>query len=158
MPPIIHDLASKALSLVDFIREVWSSLTTVSVDVVDIAVEDLPGLTLAIADDHRVLIDEDAAGHGWFMDLTPWDSAEFPNVLTSWEHRAGFGSNATGRIDLLTVLAHEFGHLLGFSDVSPDIDPTRLMTAVLPPGVRRMPSAFDLAWRYVQGEDARTRH
>ena len=46
---------------------------------------------------------------------------------------------------------HEMGHVLGFKDVPAGIDPTRLMTGILPVGIRRLPSELDLASRYVSG-------
>jgi Ca2+-binding RTX toxin-like protein len=69
-----------------------------------IEVADLPGLQLGQWRDGRVWIDLDAAGHGWFVDATPWDDREFaPSRADRLE----------GRIDLLSVLAHEIGHALG---------------------------------------------
>jgi hypothetical protein len=58
---------------------------------------DLAGTTLGIAYGDRVLIDADAAGHGWFVDSTP----ETGNDLDA------------SRIDLLSAVAHELGHVLG---------------------------------------------
>ena len=53
---------------------------------------DLPGLTLGEVIGNTVFIDINAAGYGWDYDPT----------------------KAVGGMDLLTVLAHEFGHVLGF--------------------------------------------
>src|SRR5207237_10217574 len=62
-----------------------------------------------------VWIDQTAAGWGW-----------------------SFGAAvAPERIDLLTVVTHELGHVLGFGD---DAGPT-IMATVLSPGVRRAPEA-----------------
>ena len=78
---------------------------------VSFAITDLPdnalGQTLAGG---NVLIDINAAGHGWFVDQTPWDSAEYR--LAGAELQAASGP-AAGRMDLLTVLEHELGHVLG---------------------------------------------
>jgi hypothetical protein len=68
-------------------------------------VADLPGNQLGRALPGRVLIDRDAAGRGWFVDPTPADDSEFGA-------RRGRGV-ATRRVDLLSVVRHEMGHILG---------------------------------------------
>src|SRR5690606_14630104 len=82
----------------------------------------------------------DAAGNGWFVDLTPAAAEEF-----TWRDGrlvAIDGSDAEGRIDLLSVLVHELGHGLGLTH---DEDTTgglgTVMGAVLGTGERRLPSA-----------------
>lgn len=55
-----------------------------------------------------VVLDNNAAGHGWFVDSTPSDDAEFDPVTGL----AGDGSAANGRIDLLSVVMHELTHVL----------------------------------------------
>jgi len=109
-------------------------------------VSDLPDQTLALARDNTITVDRDAAGYGWFIDETPWDDDEFTDKVYDWELHADADSPAAGRIDLLTVLMHEVGHVLGLPDVPVGIDPTRLMTGMLAPGVRRLPSEFDFVY------------
>ncbi|MFZ3285678.1 MAG: cadherin-like domain-containing protein [Telluria sp.] len=64
-------------------------------------IADLGGLTLAGVDAQGVWIDDDAAGHGWSV------------------------SNhvVPGRVDMLSALVHEFGHLLGHEhdEMDPDL-------------------------------------
>jgi hypothetical protein len=78
---------------------------------VTIVVEDLADMTLAEVRDNTIYLDADAAGWGWFVDATPTDSAEF--VVVGRNRIAFDGSDADARMDLLTVLVHELGHILG---------------------------------------------
>jgi hypothetical protein len=87
-----------------------------------------------------VILDATAAGYGWFVDPTPADDSEFGSVVAPGELRAGPGSPAFGRIDLLTVLEHELGHVLGLSDLDPLSAPHDLLTETLGAGVRRFPA------------------
>jgi len=68
---------------------------------VTLIVTDLEGSTLARTIDHdTILIDATAAGAGWYI-----ESDEEPAM----------GSIVTTGVDLLTVLRHEIGHLLGYN-------------------------------------------
>ena len=77
------------------------------------------GLTVLVHDhvgqtvSSTILIDTDAAGYGWFIDTTPDDNSEFVLTDNPGEFRAPEGSSAFGRIDLLTVIAHEWATLSG---------------------------------------------
>jgi carbonic anhydrase/acetyltransferase-like protein (isoleucine patch superfamily) len=83
----------------------------------------LAGITVQIADlgegrlgqtvGTTVVIDADAAGFGWFVDASPEGDAEF-GARVGDALAAAAGSAAVGRMDLLTVLAHEVAHALGF--------------------------------------------
>jgi predicted outer membrane repeat protein len=96
-------------------------------------VADLWGRTLGETLGKTVWIDRNAAGYGWFVDSTPQDDAEFVAAGTSLSARKN--SAAAQRADLLTVVMHEMGHLLGYADaVAND-----LMGAMLPLGTRRVP-------------------
>src|SRR5262245_48418098 len=68
-----------------------------------------------------------AIGWGWFVDPTQWDEAEFTTPGNQGERQ---------RIDLLTVLDHELGHVFGYEHSQ-----TGVMEEALPTGTRRMPAA-----------------
>src|SRR5262245_4373885 len=92
-----------------------------------IRIANLGGTTLGSASGHTIWLDDNAAGWGWFIDPTPWDDSEFTTPGNQGEQH---------RMDLLTVLEHEIGHLLGYEH-----DVNGLMADTLPAGVRRTPSA-----------------
>lgn len=100
-------------------------------------IADLEGATIGLTDGTSVLIDRTAAGYGWFVDPTLQDHAEFHFVrgLAAWI--ADAHSLAFGRMDLLTTVLHELGHVLGFEDQSAQKHSANVMTETLPPGVRR---------------------
>lgn len=103
---------------------------------VSISVVDLQGAVLGVAGDNSITLDQDAAGHGWFIDPTPADNDEFvQQTATQW--LADTSGAATSRYDLLTTVIHELGHVLGFADVTEG----DVMTGVLELGMRRQPSA-----------------
>ena len=84
-----------------------------------------------MASGNTIWLDDNAAGYGWFIDATPIDSAEFDNGI-------GHGPSA-GKVDLLTVLTHELGHLVGRDELFGDTDD--VMGIALPLGTRRLPVA-----------------
>lgn len=84
----------------------WTGPDTGRSDVlgrVDIQVADLSGSLLGVASLDTVWVDRDAAGYGW--------------------------SISSGGVDLLSVVTHEFGHVLGFNHDHHD----RVMGAMLAP-------------------------
>jgi hypothetical protein len=101
----------------------------------DIQVADLPGLLLGQTVGHTIILDVNAAGHGWFIDPTPTDNSEFTG------HDGAFAALASGlasgRMDLLTAMAHELGHVLGLEHAA-----AGLMAPTLAEGARRLPPGF----------------
>ena len=127
-------------------------VTTTLVDV-EFRVTDLAGSLLGLASPGVVWIDQDAAGHGWFVDPTPAEHGEFQFVDAGEELRAERNGPAVERMDLLTVVSHELGHLLGLRDLSATDHPHDLMAESLPIGVRRLPDTNSLSTG--QAEDVR---
>jgi hypothetical protein len=98
-----------------------------------IKIADLPGKTLGETLGSTIWIDRNAAGYGWFVDPTPRDDAEFAALTGSRSLAGRTGTSAATRVDLLTTVMHEMGHVLGYSDTPSD----RLMNGLLAVGVRR---------------------
>jgi len=139
----------------------WSQSGLVSemspevLNTVEVRVANLPGSTLAWTLGSTIWLDADAAGQGWFIDPTPFNNEEFvPNSTLStrssaldhapWQLVARPGSVAYGRVDLLTTVLHEMGHVLGYGDqAATNQAQTTLMTETLPVGARRLPSDLD---------------
>lgn len=85
--------------LMDAARERLRDLgdsTDSHLDGLSFRIVDLPGVILARLDGSTLLIDSNAAGFGWFLDASPSDALELGSAA---------GSPATGRVDLLSVLA-----------------------------------------------------
>jgi hypothetical protein len=112
----------------------------------------LDGNTVGTENGGLILIDTDAAGHGWFVDPTPNDNSEFTHA----QNAAGTdlltdpSTAAAGHLDLLTTVTHELGHVLGLGDTQAPA--TDLMYVNLVDGERRLPDATDVA--QATGSDA----
>ena len=97
----------------------------------EVHITDLGGLFLGLESGTTIRIDDDAAGWGWYIDATPADDSEFTTPGDQGEQ---------GRMDLLTVVMHEFGHILGGEDLYDPADSGQLMYGYLDPGERRTPT------------------
>ncbi len=98
---------------------------------------------LATTEGKLITLSPNAAGWGWFVDTTPNLNDEF--TLGKNSYQANTGGEAEHKIDLLTVLIHEIGNVLGISHRT-DGD---VMTLRLADGERRLPNQTDrdyLAW------------
>jgi PKD repeat protein len=112
---------------------------------VEFQIADLDGSTTGLTLGSTVWLDTDAAGYGWFVDETPWDDAEFGTVGRNGELLADNFSVASGRMDLLTVVMHELGHILGLADLISARNMGDVMYETLPTGVRRTSTSLLVA-------------
>ena len=119
------------------------------------------GETVGEGANAAITLDTDAAGHGWYWSgisgqvsgisnpTTPWyeqglfnqNLADMQNWLPTsnpneWVARAG--TAAAGKMDMLSVLLHEYGHALG---IDHSADAHDYMATTLTPGMRRLPSS-----------------
>jgi hypothetical protein len=117
----------------------------------------LAALTLTVADlagdrvaDHtagHIVVDVNAAGHGWFVDPTPGDNSEFTHSVnaTGTDRLTDPTNAAAGHLDLVTAVSHEMGHELGLDDSTSAAEVNDLMHISLVDGERRLPDATDVA-------------
>jgi hypothetical protein len=87
---------------------------------VQIAVAPLPGTELGAQSGEQIWISPNAAGWGW---------------------STGVGRPAASRMDLVSVISHELGHVLGLPDIA---NPHDVMGETLAAGVRRLPTVRDV--------------
>jgi len=97
---------------------------------VALRIADLPGSYLGFATHDTIWIDADAAGHGWYVGV------DSPDVVEDQT-----------RFDLLTVVLHELGHVLGYDDLDSESHADELMSATLTPGQRRLPHQQSDQWK-----------
>jgi membrane-associated phospholipid phosphatase len=100
-----------------------AGVDTLSLHGIGVRIADLGGRTLGKAAGGVIWLDDNAAGWGWFVDATPRTDSEFTTPGDQGER---------GRMDLLTVLEHEVGHVLGR-----DHEADGVMQATLDAGIRR---------------------
>ncbi len=105
-------------------------------------ITDLPGSYLGETEGNVIYLDANAAGNGWFVDPTPAQNEEFSATAGSRQMQA-VDPRAVDHIDLLTVVEHELGHVLGLKDLSATADD--IMDGVLGVGTRRTVSSVDAA-------------
>ncbi|WP_338015317.1 beta strand repeat-containing protein [Altererythrobacter sp. C41] len=106
---------------------------------VAITVADLPGGYLGQWTAEGIRIDSDGAGFGWYVDPTPEGDGEF--AIAEGRLVATADGGAAGKLDLLTVLTHELGHVAGLDDVYDPGSEGELMFGFLAPGSRYLPDA-----------------
>jgi hypothetical protein len=128
---IVNEAISRWTESLDLDKNAQALLNGVNFQVVD-----LDGLILGQVMGDTVLIDVDAAGYGWFIDSTPYDNSEFIAQVKNGGLVAMGSSPAIGDMDLLTVVMHEMGHVLGFEDLNPEAN--LLMSGTLDAGERHL--------------------
>ena len=117
-----------------------------------ISIGQLPTSIAGQTQGSSITLSADGAGWGWFVDTTPTTDEEFTPDVAAQNLRAAAGTAATGKLDLLTVLIHELGHVLGAQDLQRAED---VMSGHLEAGVRRLPTAQDTAlWLAAQSQRA----
>ena len=122
------------------------------------------GETVGKGANATITLDTDAAGHGWYIGgLTTEDrgqnlstpssifnplSSVFRPPSSDWlptsnpnEWVARAGTAAAGKMDMLTVLLHEYGHALGIEHSADSHD---YMATTLTPGMRRLPNSDEM--------------
>jgi probable HAF family extracellular repeat protein len=126
-PAAVRPLLAEAVA-----RWAAAGANTAALRGVSVLIADLPGAELGEAAGQTVSLDANAAGWGWFIDPTPRGDSEFTTPGNQGEQQ---------RMDLLTVLEHELGHVLGYEHSRAGV-----MLDALPPGTRRTPrSAVSLS-------------
>ncbi|MEA1863700.1 MAG: Calx-beta domain-containing protein [Euryarchaeota archaeon] len=128
LAPIMEEAINRWTDIIGIDDRMVALLYEVSFEIVD-----FQDLTLGLATPDTIYIDIDAAGYGWFVDETPEDDAEFSED----------SSEADGKMDLLTVVMHELGHVLGYEDLSEAEDPDALMSEALDAGERVVPGVAE---------------
>ena len=122
----------------------WSTVLNAAVRSVSI-ITNLPGAavgeTVGTGNAATITLDTNAAGHSWFIDATPSDNSEYLPTSDANVWIAKAGSTAEGKMDMLSVLLHEYGHALGFEHSD---DTSDFMSASLVAGERRLPTADEL--------------
>jgi hypothetical protein len=110
--------AAQLDAVVEQAKAIWlAAVPTLDLSEVSFSIAELDGLFLGLTAGREVTLDATAAGYGWFVDSTP-----------------GGGETPVGRMDLLSVVTHEIGHVLGFDH--DDASSYRVMAEDLEAGVR----------------------
>ena len=109
---------------------------------VSVTFADLPAGALGQTTGSSITLDTNASGYNWFIDTTPSLNEEFLPTSNPNEWVAKAGSAAAGKMDMLSVLLHEYGHALG---IDHSANPNDFMGTTLTAGVRKLPSAEEMA-------------
>ena len=105
-------------------------------------IADLPGGAVGETTGTSITLDTNAAGYGWYVDPNPASNSDFLPTSNPDVWMAKAGSAAAGKMDMLSVLLHEYGHALGLDH---SVNPNDFMAPNLQPGERRLPSSAELA-------------
>jgi hypothetical protein len=121
LAPVIDEAVSRWTSQASLSHDVaaWLRQTPIAIGNLDAQVH------LGQAVDNRVALDDNAAGWGWHTDFRQPLPAQ--------------------RVDLLTVVMHELGHVLGYDDLDEGADSEQLMSGLLGAGRQRAGSSPSLS-------------
>ena len=108
-----------------------SGSTSYDLNSIPVTFSDITGSVLGQTNASSITLDTTASGYGWFIDPTPADNSEFLPTSNPYEWVAKAGSAAAGKMDMLSVLLHEYGHALG---IDHSTDPNDYMGTTLPLG------------------------
>ena len=108
-------------------RTQTAGVDSASLHTFDIRIADLPDNRFGHAWGQTIWFDNNDIGGGWFVAPTPRSDSEFTTPGNQGERNC---------MDLLTVLEHELGHLLGFEHTDSGV-----MAESLAAGTRRVPSS-----------------
>ena len=117
----LSDVKSLAGDAIDYWRT--RGFDTSQLASVEFAVSDLRNNVLGVQFADTIVIDSDAAGHGWYVD----------NDVTTNEPFKG--------MDLYTTILHELGHVLGQNDIYDSSRSADVMYGYLAAGERRTGSS-----------------
>ena len=113
---------SQAQQMLPQALALWANQTSFGLPQdIQVSVADLPAGELGEAFGVQIVLDVNANGAGWY---------------------AGYAAPDANRVDLLTALSHEVGHLFGYEHSD---DAQDLMAATLPLGTRRLPGMGQVA-------------
>ena len=135
LAPIVTQAIAAWESNVKLTESQSAALRAVTFDILDLGNQGRLGL----AEAQRILIDDDGAGYGWFVDATSAENEEFDAAGLALADSA-----AAGHVDLLTAVTHELGHILGLPDEPSDGNGSHIMSDALPIGTRRLPTGVDV--------------
>ncbi|MBI3463504.1 MAG: hypothetical protein HY000_10665, partial [Planctomycetes bacterium] len=126
----VFDAALARLAAAGASESALGLLRTVQLQVIDLAGNYL-GMAAAAAAGHAVVyIDVNAAGHGWFVDITPTQDEEFSALGEA------IATSATAHADLLSVVLEELVRILDEAGLEHD---NGLIVEPLAAGIRRLP-------------------
>ncbi|MDF1816297.1 MAG: right-handed parallel beta-helix repeat-containing protein, partial [Verrucomicrobiales bacterium] len=109
-----------------------------ALEAIEISMVDMEGFALGETEGTEIFLDWNAAGRDWFIDETPFDDDEFEFAESSTAFRDTDGDAQYG-IDMLTVMMHEMGHVLGLEDIYQSAQDLNLMHWDLDEGQRITP-------------------
>jgi hypothetical protein len=135
----------------------WSAVDVTAAEQlaqVQVIIADLPERILGLGSHSQptIWLDVDGAGIGWYL-AAEVATSEVAELAVASELISTEAILPTTRVDLLTTVIHELGHILGYEDLDPEREPTSVMTAILEPGVRRLPRPTLVSGRSVMSDD-----